>query len=167
MARFKHTFHVNAPLSAVWQLHEDPKALYQLTPPPLQVKILHMDQPLKARSQLVFRLGIGSLGVVWHAIYDEFTPYEPGMHVCGFVDRSISSPFRSWTHRHLFHDLGDGTSTVTDDATFELLSGPIGNVITWVVAWPAIAFLFFFRRIKTRQMLAKMLQSVERERVGG
>src|SRR5688572_14127736 len=115
MARFRHTFRVNAPISVVWQLHEDPKALYELTPPPLQVTILHMDQPLRARSQLIFRLGIGKLGVRWHAIYDEFVPYRVGMWQCGFVDRSISSPFHAWTHRHTFTDLGDGLSVVTDD----------------------------------------------------
>ncbi|MBX3081597.1 MAG: hypothetical protein KF716_08155 [Anaerolineae bacterium] len=167
MARFKHTFRVNAPLSAVWQLHEDPKALHELTPPPLRVKILHMDTPLRVRSQLVFRLGIGALGVGWHAIYDEFTPYEPGMHVCGFVDRSISSPFRSWTHRHIFHDLDGKISSVSDDVTFELLSGLVGSVITWLVAWPAIACLFLFRRFKTRQMLTQMLQQKEQERLEG
>jgi ligand-binding SRPBCC domain-containing protein len=124
-----------------------------------------MDQPLRVRSQLIFRLGIGRVGVNWHAIYDEFVPYRAGLLQCGFVDRSISSPFHSWTHRHIFTDLGDGTSMVTDDANFELFTGVWGNVITWLVAWPAIAFLFLFRRFKTRQMLAKMLQSEHAKRV--
>lgn len=161
MARFKHTFRVDAPLSVVWQMHEDPKALYELTPPPMQVKILQMDQPLHAGSHLQFRLGIGPLGVVWHAIYDEYDPYVEGMKQCGFVDRSISGPFHAWVHRHTFHELDDGTSTVTDDASFELMTGPLGSVITWVVAWPAIAFLFVFRRFKTHQMLARMLRGME------
>lgn len=156
MARFKHTFRVDAPLSAVWQMHEDPKALYELTPPPVKVAILELDQPLREGSHLKFRLSVGPLGAVWHAIYDEFVPYQAGMQQCRFVDRSISSPFKSWTHRHTFDALADGTSTVTDDATFELLDGAVGGVITWVIAWPAIAFLFLFRRFKTRQMLARM-----------
>jgi uncharacterized protein len=155
MARFKHRFRVAAPLAAVWQLHDDPKALHDLTPPPMQVKILSMDQPLKVGSQLKFRLGIGPVGVVWHAIYDEFTAHQPGLAQCGFVDRSLSSPFHAWTHRHTFDDLGDGTSTVTDEVTFELIGGPAGGVVTWLVAWPAIAFLFFFRRMKTQQLLGR------------
>lgn len=159
MARFKHTFTVNAPLSAVWQMHDDPKALYELTPPPMQVTILAMDKPLKVGANLKFRLGIGPLGVVWHAIYDEFDPYQSGMTTCGFVDRSLSSPFRSWTHRHTFTDQGNGTSTVTDEATFELIDGPLGAVVTWLVAWPAIAFLFFYRRLKTHQMLARLTKA--------
>jgi ligand-binding SRPBCC domain-containing protein len=161
MARFKHTFRVNAPLSAVWQLHDDPKALYELTPPPVKVTIVELDQPLRAGSHLKFRLSIGPLGANWHAIYDEFEPYQPGWKQCGFVDRSISSPFQSWTHHHVFDELTDGTSTVMDDASFELVGGALGNVITWIVAWPAIAFLFMFRRTKTRQMLARMLQTSE------
>lgn len=157
VARFYHRFRVTAPLSAVWNLHDDPSILKHLTPPPLQVKILHMDSLLKAESQLRFRLGFGPLGAVWHAIYDEFTPYQPGLCQCGFVDRSLSSPFYFWTHRHTFDDAGDGTSTITDDVRFELLPGVVGKLITWVIAYPAIAFLFFFRRLTTRRLLGKQV----------
>ncbi len=155
MAHFKHTFRVNAPLSAVWNLHDDPKALIDLTPPPVTVKILSMDRPLRAGAELKFRLSFGPIGVTWHAIYDEFNPYQPGQTVCNFVDRSLSSPFKFWVHRHTFHDLGDGTSTVTDDATFRLFDGPLGVLVTWIFAWPPIALMFLFRRMKTRQMLAR------------
>jgi ligand-binding SRPBCC domain-containing protein len=137
-------------------MHDDPSALKALTPPPLQVKILEMDAPLKQGSELKFRLGIGPLGVVWHAVYDEFKPYQEGMMEASFVDRSLSSPFHAWTHRHIFRHLGDGTSTVTDDAQFELIGGALGRVITWIVAYPAIAFLFLYRRMQTYRILARM-----------
>lgn len=156
MANFKQTFRVNAPLSLVWKMHDDPSALKELTPPPMQVKILSMDAPLRQGSELKFRLGIGPFGVVWHAIYDEFTPYQAGAAQARFVDRSLSSPFSAWRHVHTFDALPDGSATVTDDATFELLSGPLGKILTALVAYPAIAFLFFFRRMKTHQMLAAM-----------
>jgi ligand-binding SRPBCC domain-containing protein len=160
MARFKHRFRVRAPLHAVWTLYDDPSALKALTPPPLRVRILHKDEPLQAGAHLKFRLVlIGPLGATWHAIYDEFTPYELGMTSCGFVDRSLSSPFRSWVHRHTFEDLGDGTSAVTDDARFELIGGPLGPIITWLVAWPAIAFLFAYRQFQTRRILAQSTPS--------
>ncbi|MEP7286279.1 MAG: SRPBCC family protein [Chloroflexota bacterium] len=159
MARFKQTFKVSASLSEVWQLHDDPKALIELTPPPVQVKILEMDRPLKAGANLRFRLGLGPFGVVWHAIYDEFEPYKPGIAQCHFVDREVSGPFHKWTHRHTFDDLGDGSATVTDDAQFELIGGSFGGIVTALVAWPAIAFMFLFRRFKTRRMLAQGWQA--------
>jgi len=153
MARFKQTFRVDAPLSAVWQLHDDPRALIDLTPPPIRVKILKIDRPLHQGSALTFRLYlIEPLGATWQAIYDEFNPYQPGLTVCNFVDRSLSSPFKFWVHRHTFRDLGDGTSTVTDDATFRLADGLLGALIT-AIAWPTIAFMFLYRRMKTRQLL--------------
>ncbi len=158
MARFRQTFRVSAPLSVVWQLHDDPKALIDLTPPPLRVKILSLDYPLHKNSELTFRLYlIEPLGATWHAIYDEFTPYQPGMTACGFVDRSLSSPFRFWVHRHTFRDLGDGTSTVTDDATFRLVDGPLGMLIA-TLAWPSVAFMFLYRRWKTYQILKQMVK---------
>lgn len=156
MARFTHTFRVRAPLSIVWQMHEDPSALKELTPPPVQVTILHLDEPLRQGSELSFRLGVGPIGAVWHAVYDEFTPYNQELQECGFVDRAISSPFHMWTHRHTFRGLGDNTSTITDDARFELLGGKVGGLLTWLVGYPAIAFLFLFRRAKTYRMLARL-----------
>jgi len=155
MAHFKQTFKVDAPLSRVWQLHDDPAALVELTPPPVQVRLIHIDRPLHAGAKLHFWLGMGPLGVHWHAVYDEFEPYQPGVRQCHFVDRSERGPFHAWTHRHTFTDLGDGTSTVTDDARFELFGGTLGSLITWLAAWPAIAFMFLFRRWKTSRMLAQ------------
>lgn len=155
MARFTHTFRVRTPLGAVWQMHEHPSALKELTPPPIQVEILHMDEPLGQGSVLKFRLGVGPIGSIWEAVYDEFTPFQQGMQECGFVDRAISSPFHSWIHRHIFRDLGDNTSTITDDARFELLGGSLGSIITWLVGYPAIAVLFLYRRAKTYRMLAR------------
>ncbi len=155
MAHFKQTFRVEAPLSAVWQMHDDPKALKELTPPPPKVTILSIDQPLRVGAQLKFRLSVGPFNATWHAIYDEFKPYQPGLTVCSFIDRSLSSPFRYWVHKHTFRDLGDGTSSVTDDATFRLFDGSLGEIVTWIVAWPAIAFMFGYRRMKTRQMLKR------------
>ncbi len=160
MARYNQTFHVDAPLSAVWQVHDDPIALKELTPPPARVEIVRMDQPLHVGAELIFRIKLlGPLGATWHAIYDEFNPYQPGALVCNFVDRSLSSPFRHWIHRHTFRDLGDGTSTVTDDAEFWLFGGPLGHVLTWLFAWPAMAFMFTYRRGATRRMLKRLIDS--------
>ena len=153
--RYKQQFKVNASLQDVWQLHDDPKALPELTPPPIQVKIVSIDQPLKAGANLRFRMGLGPFGVIWHAVYDEFNPYQPGLKRCGFVDRSASGPFHSWTHRHTFDDLGDDTTNITDDARFELIGGLLGVVINPLIAWPAVAFMFLYRRQKTRQMIAQ------------
>ncbi len=153
MARFKQTFRVKAALAATWGLHDDPQALHDLTPPPLRVKILAIDKPLVKGSQLSFRLVLwGPLGATWNAIYDEFDPYQPGMTRCGFVDRALRSPFRAWTHRHTFEALPDGTSTVTDEATFQLFGGPL---LTWLMGWPAVAFLFMYRRWRTQRILIR------------
>ncbi len=155
MAHFKQTFQVDAPLSAVWKMHDDPKALVELTPPPVHVTILSMDRPLRKGAELKFRLSVGPLGATWHAVYDEFNPYQAGDTVCNFVDRSLSSPFAFWTHRHTFNYIGGGKSTVTDDATFRLVNGPFSAIIT-AFAWPPIAFMFLYRRMATRRMLAQM-----------
>lgn len=155
MARFRQTFRVRAPLRENWALHDDPKVLRALTPPPVRVKMLHKDEPLRAGANLTFRLFlVEPLGATWHAIYDEFDPYQPGMTQCGFVDRSLSGPFHRWTHRHILRELPDGHSTVTDDVQFQLAGGPLGPILTWLVGFPALVFLFAYRQFQTRRMLA-------------
>jgi ligand-binding SRPBCC domain-containing protein len=149
MPKFKQSFRVKAPLALVWELHDDPKALVALTPPPLRVKLLAVDSPIVAGSTLKFRMAlIEPLGTTWHAIYDEYTPYQAGQKTCGFVDRALSGPFNYWHHRHTFTDNGDGTSTCTDAAEYRLLPNPLGAPINWL-AYPTIIFLFTFRRFTT------------------
>ncbi|GAB4545064.1 MAG: hypothetical protein OHK0023_02800 [Anaerolineae bacterium] len=159
MARFKQQFKVKASLQATWQFHDDPVALYDLTPPPLKVKILHKDDPLSVGSTLSFRLalfGIQPLGATWKAIYDEFNPYREPTKQCGFIDRSLSSPFHHWVHRHRFIPNGDGTTTCVDDVTFHLtpLRGLLGDLVDYLIAYPSLILLFGFRQFQTRRILA-------------
>ncbi len=159
MARFKQRFVVKAPLPAVWRFHDDPIALKDLTPPPLRVKLLAKDDPLQAGGTLKFRLalfGIQPLGATWHAIYDEFNAYQEGAQTCSFVDRSLSSPFHMWVHRHTFEALSDGSTACTDEVTFHLtpLRGLLGGILDGLV-YPSIVFLFLYRQFQTRRLLAK------------
>jgi ligand-binding SRPBCC domain-containing protein len=150
MPRFTQRFRVNLPLQGVWELHDDVSTLSALTPPPLTAKMIRVDTPLRKGSNVIFRLSLLGIGPVWHAVYDEYEPYAPGKTRCWFVDRAESAPFSKWTHRHTFDDCGDGTSTVTDDATFELISGGVlAAPINWLVAYPAVVSMFLYRRIKT------------------
>jgi ligand-binding SRPBCC domain-containing protein len=159
MAHFRQRFVVKAPLPEVWRFHDDPVALKALTPPPLRVKILAKDEPLQAGGTLKFRLalfGIQPLGATWHAIYDEFNPYREGEQCASFVDRSLCSPFHFWIHRHTFEALPDGNTACTDDVTFHLtpLRGALGKLLDALV-YPSILFLFFYRQLQTRRILAK------------
>jgi ligand-binding SRPBCC domain-containing protein len=156
MPHFKQRFRVKANLAETWKLHDDPIALKFLTPPPLRVKILAKDDPLAKGGTLKFRLFLfGPLGATWHAIYDEFNPYQPGMKQCSFVDRSLSSPFAYWVHRHTFDENSDGTATVTDDVTFRLVeNGPLAPILN-AISYPAIVFLFAYRQFQTRRVLAR------------
>lgn len=159
MARFRQRFIVKAPLREVWRFHDDPIALKDLTPPPLRVKILAKDEPLQAGGTLKFRLalfGIQPLGATWHAIYDEFNAYREGATRASFVDRSLSSPFHFWVHRHTFEALPDGRTLCTDDVTFHLtpLRGVLGGLLDALI-YPSIIILFLYRQFQTRRLLAK------------
>ncbi|CAG0999510.1 MAG: SRPBCC family protein [Anaerolineae bacterium] len=160
MARYQQRFVVNAPLEVVWRIHDDPVTLKALTPPPLRVTILEKDDPLKVGSTLKFRMFlVGPLGVIWQAIYDEFTPYQVGITQCGFVDRALRSPFYAWRHRHTFEALSASQSAITDAVTFELLPGVLGKLVNGLVGLPAVAILFAYRRFKTKRLITQALRS--------
>lgn len=160
MSHYQQRFVVNAPLEVVWRIHDDPVTLKALTPPPLRVRILEKDDPLMVGSTLKFRMFlVGPLGVIWQAIYDEFVPYQVGMTQCGFVDRALKSPFYRWSHRHTFEALSPSESAITDSVTFELLPGPLGKLVNGLVGLPAVAFLFAYRRFKTKRLIAQALRS--------
>jgi ligand-binding SRPBCC domain-containing protein len=134
-------------------MHEDPQGLVVLTPPPVKVQVIDVERPLQAGSHLRFRVGLGPISVPVRVIYEEFTPYQPGMQSCGFVDRMINGPFRMWRHQHRFEDRGDGSTACIDDLSFALPGRFLGDLLSWIFIWPGIAFMFISRRFKTRRLL--------------
>lgn len=45
-----------------------------------------------------------------------------------FVDEQVSGPFARWWHEHVFDDLGDGRTRMTDRVEYRSPAGPIGRL---------------------------------------
>ena len=137
MKSYRHSFTVNAPLSAVAEFHKDTRALRQLTPPPLIVQFNNVE-PLAEGSVADFTMWAGPLPVRWVAVHSQVTEQN------GFVDTQKRGPFRSWQHHHYFQAVDEQTTEVIDEIEAEY-----GNVISRFM-WLNLPLLFAYRAWRTR-----------------
>lgn len=72
------------------------------------------------------------LGLAWR-MTSRITAYEPPRR---FVDEQIRGPFRALRHEHLFHDLGDSWTRMTDLMTVSAPFGPLGFLVTRALLAP-------------------------------
>lgn len=145
--------------------HERPGALQRLVPPWESVRLEHSDQSLAVGSRVVLVNSIFGIPVRWVA---EHTDYQPP-HL--FADTQVSGPFAQWDHRHQFASgqtessdsnpspsdsnasPSDATSVLTDDITYRVPAGPIGNALGGPLARKTIERMFAYRHHITQHDL--------------
>jgi ligand-binding SRPBCC domain-containing protein len=148
MSVYERSFKVQAPLPDVAAFHDDPVSLMAITPPPVRVTIERFDRPVRAGSRVIFRLSMGPIGVRWDGVIAEY------MEQSYFRDVQNQGPFGAWSHTHSFAAETDGTR-VNDRVEYEPPLGLIGKLIDPFVVRPSLAFLFNYRKKKTRELLEK------------
>lgn len=134
-----YSFTVSAPISVVWEWHERPEMLAELSPPEAALQILHVEEPYGLGSTLTFRVRAGLAHVKWVA---RIVRYEPP-HL--FEDEMVKGPFRSWRHTHVFEATGEESTRLTDEISYEMPFGVIGELGAPLVAHQ-IDRLFAYRR---------------------
>jgi ligand-binding SRPBCC domain-containing protein len=140
MMNYRHSFIVDAPLSAVAEFHKDTLALRELTPPPLTMKFNHVE-PLAEGSIADFTMQAGPVSVRWVAVHSNVTEQN------GFVDSQEIGPFRTWRHHHKFRAIDEQTTEVIDEIEAEY-----GNAISRFM-WLNLPILFAYRARQTKKAL--------------
>ncbi len=69
-----------------------------------------------------------------------------------FVDEQVRGPFRTMRHEHLFDDLGDGRTRMTDRMTVAFVAGPVGALVDRVVTGPYLRRLLRRRARHVKQV---------------
>lgn len=144
--RFRHRFHVRAPVQLVAQFHRDSRALKQLTPPPVFVQ-LHRADPLAENSITDFTMWLGPLPVRWVAVHTEVDPLR------GFQDSQVRGPFARWEHRHSFLPLDETATEIIDEIQAEFAGGFWGLIGRFM--WFNLPVMFAYRGWVTRRALAR------------
>ena len=138
-------FRVNAPLEAVVVFHRDPRALRLLSPPPVFVQIQRVEA-LAEGSQSEFTLWFGPIPLHWLAVHSQVD------FASGFTDSQARGPMASWTHRHAWRALPDGSTEMQERIEYSHRSGPLGWLTRVLFAPPMMRVLFRHRRATIRRV---------------
>ena len=143
--RYRHSFHVPAPLAAVAGFHSRAGSMAAITPPIIPVRLASMPQHLAAGSQMAFTMWLGPLPIKWRA-------YLSRLSSNGFTDHQIEGPFRYWIHTHTFVAVDEQHTEVIDEVRaglkWSVIWAPIG-----LAMWFGLPLLFAYRAWKTHRIL--------------
>jgi ligand-binding SRPBCC domain-containing protein len=141
---FVRSIEIRAPIDAVFAWHERPEALRDLTPPAQGLIVL---RPLKNLDPGERTLIIAFAGLIPTLWYVEHVAYIPPH---AFVDRQLFGPFRFWEHAHRFESLPDGGTRLTDEITYELPLGRLGDRLGHAFVERQLDRLFDYRQRFTK-----------------
>ena len=148
MDTFDFTFTVRAPLSAVADLYRDTQALRWLTPPPVRVRMHHVE-PLSEGSHSDFTLWFVFLPIHWTARHSNVDPEH------GFTDTQVRGPMKQWVHTHTFSEVASGITRITEHIDYEHHSGARGILSRLLFKPIGLRLTFCYRRFATRLRLEK------------
>ena len=140
-AQSRYLASVDLPVSVeqAFNYHDRPGCLDRLVPPWESVKVERSDGSLEEGSQVVLKTKVAGIPLRWRARHTVFDP----PHL--FEDVQDSGPFASWRHRHRFSRRGDNTSRLTDDVSYQLPMGALGNLFGGAMARGTIEAMFAYR----------------------
>ncbi|MFW5748255.1 MAG: SRPBCC family protein [Chloroflexota bacterium] len=123
--------------------HQDPKALSQLSPPPIFVRLKRDDRKSLTEGELAFTLWFGPIPIHWVA------RHEPGPTETSFADFMVQGPMLYWRHEHTFEDVEGGVILI-DRVTLAHKPGLPGLLTRLMFDGIPLRILFFYRHLRTR-----------------
>jgi NADH dehydrogenase len=140
--------HLDRPLSEVFAFFATPENLAQLTPDALDFQLHSTDREMRVGLVVEYRIRPAlKIPVKWTSLISD---YAPDSH---FTDVQVRGPYRRWRHLHRFSADGEGT-VVTDEVTYELPFGPIGDLVHRVWVRPRLEQIFAYRGALMDRLLA-------------
>jgi uncharacterized protein len=142
--RFTRRSEIDVPVEDLFAWHDRPGAFQRLQPPWESVDIERSDASLAPGSEVVLRMGVvGPIRTRWVA---EHTAYDPPHQ---FRDVQRRGPFALWEHTHEFASLGAQRSAVTDDVTYRLPLGRLGDAVAGRIVRAKLQRMFDYRHRAT------------------
>lgn len=148
--RRQYQIFIDRPPEAVFAFHAALKNHTRISPPDQQEEILTpLDTELGEGVRITFRAKHGG---VFHTLESEIGEWNPPH---GFVDRQISGPFASWTHRHRFVAFQSGT-LMTDSIEYSAPAGPLGSLADKLWLGKHLDEFFHYRQKETKRLLEQV-----------
>ena len=140
---------IPASIEDVWAYFATPRNLNEMTPPDMAFEFLRGgDQPMYAGQVILYKVMIlPGVRVRW---LTQITHVEPGIR---FIDEQRAGPYRLWIHEHHFEPVDNGVR-MTDQVTYALPFGPLGDLVHTVYIRRRLAHIFDYRREKVNTLFA-------------
>lgn len=146
---------ISAPIHQVWDYFSDPRNLDTLTPPDMRFRILTNPLPRMYAGQVIeyrveFIRGLPSLWLteIAHVRENQY-----------FVDEQRLGPYQFWYHEHHFQSQPGGV-LMTDQVTYSIGFGPLGDLIDKVWISHRLKGIFDFRAEKIKTLFTGGIPNV-------
>lgn len=141
---FSLSTRIARPAADVFAWHERPGALARLCPPWERVELVAASGGVRDGARVTVR---NKLGPVWQQWEVEHRDYVAGVQ---FRDIQLRGPFARWEHLHRITPDGAAACTLTDEISYRLPGGPLGQMAGGRFVAGKLAQLFAWRHATTR-----------------
>ena len=144
---------VDRPREEVFRFFASADNLGVITPPELHFEITTAPPiEMKEGTRIDYRIRLYGIPMTWRTLIDRWDP--PYL----FQDTQLQGPYRTWIHRHEFHDLGEATRVV-DRVWYRLPAlGPL-NAMVHPLVRKQLDQIFDYRADAVRQVFSGANQS--------
>ncbi len=147
--RLHRTQVVFTPLDDIWVYFSSPKNLNAMTPPYMKFEIIHGGDNMMFQGQMIeYRVQL--VPMVSSRWLTEITHVEEKVF---FIDEQRIGPYRFWHHEHRFETIKGGTE-ITDQVTYKLPCGPLGDLIHSAWIRNQLKQIFNYRHEKIQEIFA-------------
>ena len=146
---------INAPIADVFAFHLDTRNAAKISPPDTVVLSVDGVFPLVQGAEVRLRVRQKPLPIAQSWLVRVERIEAP----IAVVDVLVKGPFAAWRHEHLFRDLGDGCTEVTDLVTYRAPLGPLGAIAEKLALNRLIGKSFEYRQQKTKELLEAAVTS--------
>ncbi len=127
-----------ASVESAFDWHERPGAFDRLKPPWETIHVTSRKGTIRDGDRLAFRIQ-GLVNQDWEARHEGYIKHVQ------FQDRQEKGPFASWIHTHKFEPLGESRCRLTDDVTYELPMGQLGEIFGAGLVKSKLSAMFNYR----------------------
>lgn len=154
---------IAAPLADVFEFHLDTRNAALISPAGTRVVDVEGTFPVEPGGLVTMRMRQRPvpLTVTWRVRIESVDPERR------IVDVAERSPFAVWRHEHLFRELGDDRTLMTDRVTYRLPAGRLGRLVERLVVRRRLEDAFAERHRLTRELLEERVHGLDDEVMTG
>ncbi|MBT4525996.1 MAG: TIGR01777 family protein [Deltaproteobacteria bacterium] len=120
---FQKSTIVDVPVSSVFNWHERPGALNRMAPPWDPLIVISSDESILPGAQSLLKMKLGPFSYKWLAEHQNYIINQQ------FQDQQVKGPLAYWCHTHLFDEVNDSQSRLTDKIEYRLPGFGMGDFI--------------------------------------